>query len=344
MKSIFNTRLDRTKKEEKGFTLVELLVVVTIFAILLGITVPNYLNTRPQRLLSAQANRLGQMIRFGRLQAIRDNENYYLEFIPELDMYRLWGKKGWDAYADPGDLNGDLDRDGDDYTDGEDADLYDGIVDDPDILLDPLLPENRPLNTVAPLLRVDLNSDGTLLDISRDLDNPDFVGDQAVFPYDVDLRLLPLSWNPGTSDLFTRPTWTDQVNILSRGPLLFIVFFPDGTVSSSWQFDPPPGLADEIRNLQGGQLGVTEIFLTIRGEYNTRALDMYPDPSGGNFNGSYDPTITLSHWETLPYEKAINDTYGRRILINHATGRIKVENFAPEYLDRDQDDNELMYF
>ncbi len=333
--------IERYRKGEKGFTLVEVLVVLTVFAILFSLTVPNYLRTRPQRLLGGQANKIGQLIRYARLQALRDNQKYYIEFIPELDMYRLWNYSGWRAYADPLRLNGDWDGDGDDFTDGEDADLMDGVIDDPDILLNPLYPANLPLHTVAPKLKLDTTG-GVLNDISRDLDDPDMAAGQTVFPYDLDLRMEPLSWNPGSTDIFTRPTWTTAVNILSRGPLLFMVFFSDGTVGSSWQFDQAaPGLADEIRDLEGGQLGVSEIFLQVRGDLNTKADDLYPDPSGGNYNGPFDPP---SHWETLEYDKAIEASYGRRIIVNHATGRIKVEEFAPRSLDIDQAQNELVYF
>ena len=326
------------KLNKSGFTLIEVLVVVTILAILMSLTIPNYLRTRPMRLLGAQANKIGQMVRFTRLQAIRDNEKYYMEFIPELDMYRIWGRSGWYAYADPDRLNGDWDNDGDDFTDGEDADILDGVVDDPDILLNPLHPDNLPIHTHAPRLLFDVQA-GVLVDISRDFENDSYVADQSVFPFDIDLRMDPLKWgDPEDTDILTRPTWTPNVNVLSRGPLLFMVFFPDGTVGSSWSFDQVnPGLADEIRDLQGGELGITEIFLQVRGNVNPAAHDLYPDPSGGNFDGSSDG---YSPYQTLEFENSISESFGRRVLINHATGRIKVENFIPANLD----DPLLTYF
>jgi len=338
--------LNKLKKGDGGFTLIEVMVVVSILAILLALTVPDYVRTRPQRLLGAQANRIGQVIRYARLQALKNNENYYLEFIPELDMYRLWGPKGWFAYADPMRLEGDWDGDSgtgkDDFTDNEDTDLYDGVMEDPDILLNPLYPENLPILTVAPRLHIDA-AGGVLTDIYRDFENPEYLGGQAVFPFEVDLRMEPLSWSPGSTDIITRPTWTTAVNILSRAPLLFMVFYPDGTAASSWQFDQPLplGLDTEIRDLPGGQLGVSEIFLQVRGDLNINADEMWRYPGGGNPSGAFDPP---SHWQTLDYAKAIEPSYGRRILVNHATGRIKIEDFAPRALDIDQDNNELVYF
>ena len=333
---------NKLKNDHGGFTLIEVMVVISIFAILLAVTVPNYVKSRPMRLLSAQSNKIGQVVRYARLQALKDNIKLYLEFIPELDMYRLWGADGWFAYADPMRLNGDWDGDGDDFTDSEDADLTDGVTDDPDIFLNPLFPDNFPILTVSPKLHIDVVT-GTLTDIYRDYENPDYLAGQAVFPFEVDLRMAPLSWSPGTTDIITRPTWTTAVNILSRAPLQFMVFFPDGTVASSWQFDTPlpVGLNTEIRDLEGGQLGVSEIFLQVRGDLNIKAYDMFPDPTGGNPSATFDAP---SHWETLDYAKAIQAEYGRRILINHATGRIKIEDFAPRALDVDQFNNELVYF
>ena len=101
----------------------------------------------------------------------------------------------------------------------------------------------------------------------------------------------------------------------------------------------------KMRDLEGGQLGVSQIFLQVRGELNTRAHDMHWDPSGGNTDGSWFDAITLSHWQTLPYEQANSEAFGRRILINHATGRLRIENFIPLDLDYDYiNDVELRFF
>jgi prepilin-type N-terminal cleavage/methylation domain-containing protein len=335
----------RFSKAGKGFTLVELLVVTTILAILFAMTIPNYLKTRPQRLLGAQANKIGQIIRYGRLQAVKDNKKYYLEFIPELDMYRLWGPSGWFAYADPFDLRGDWDGDG--------LFFYAPDNDPDDYILDPRNPDNVPIHTVAPKLKLVFDPPlsapppHTLVDIYRDFETPDFVAGQAVFPYDVDLRLNPLDWNPGARDLITRPAWPGydgEVFILSRTPLMFIVFFPDGTVASSWQYGSPQVLpadldemlGQELRDLEGGQLGVTEIFLQVRGVLNPNSHNLFTYPQGGNPEGGYD-IDTLSPYETLGYEQAIVEAFGRRVLVNHATGRIRVEDYAPINLDDVED-------
>lgn len=329
------------RKSKSGFTLVEVLVVVTLLAILLAVTIPSYLSGRPKRLLGAQANKIAQIIRYGRLQAIRDNKKYYLEFIPELDMYRLWGPDGWYAYADPDRLYGDWDGDGDTFLDGDLDDEF----------LNPLNSDNLPIHTCAPRLGFEVNETTRVLEgIYRDFENKNYVADQAIFPFDVDLRMNPLTWNPGSTDIRTRPTDTwptavapeDQVNILSREPLLFIVFFPDGTVQSSWQFDQPvpSDLGNEIRDLIGAELGVTEIFLQVRGEVNPASQDMFDHPAGGNYDGTSDG----SPYQTLSYEDAISETFGRRILINHATGRIKVENYIPVDLDFDEFGNPLIFF
>ncbi len=51
------------KREEKGFTLVELMVVVLIIAILLAVAVPVFLNARDRAIVRAAQQRLGSAVK-----------------------------------------------------------------------------------------------------------------------------------------------------------------------------------------------------------------------------------------------------------------------------------------
>ena len=342
-----------------GFSLAELLVVVGVFVLLVSMTMPNYLATRPQRLLGAETNRLAAVIRQGRLFSLRDNKKVYLEFLPEIDMYRLWSAQGWRAYADVidftvprnpdgGHYNGDLDGDGDYWwgTGGtpqapqgtpEDPDVIDrgngleyvdtdGTYLDLDVLLMPTYPGNRPIRTISPRLRIYTDVDGTITNIARDLTDTGGVAGDSVLPLDVDLRLEYLTWDLTQTAMGTRN------GVLSRFPLIYLVFFADGTLAASWDEDPgAPG--SEMIDLQPGRLGAAQIFLQVRGEkFNMRAYNDF-DPNTA-LPGDSSADAPVSPYDTLSLQQATSDVYGRVITINNLSGRVIIRNIAPNELDK----------
>jgi len=354
---------------ERGFTLVELLVVVSVFILLVSLTVPSYVATRPQRLLSGEANRLAGTIRQGRLFALRDAEPTYLEFIPEIDMYRLWSESGWRAYSDPinapgepsgrnpsiGDYDGDLDGDGDYWWgDGgdpespsgtpEDPDVQfdatrgwyyqdtDGTYADPDVLLMPTYPGNQPIRTVSPKLRISLDSgDGSILNITRDLADSGFIAGDNVVPLEVDIRMMNFAWDP------SQPLGKRN-GVLSHFPLLFIQFFEDGTLATSWDTAPSSDFSDEIVTLAPGSLGAVQIHLQTRGEdYNYQSINVFDPTYGGDlgsFIGDEGDGEPPSPFNTLSIDDSISDTFGRTITVNNLSGRVIIRNFSPIELDQ----------
>jgi prepilin-type N-terminal cleavage/methylation domain-containing protein len=348
------------RRSQRGFTLVELLVVVSVFVVLVMMTVPNYLKTRPQRLLSGETNRMAGVIRQGRLFSLRDNAKVYLEFIPEIDTYRLWSASGWRAYADmidigltrdpdKGHYNGDLDGDGDGWWGTgplssptgppEDPDVKydslrgwyyedsDGTYLDLDVLLMPTYPGNQPIRTVSPRLRILLNPDTTLNNVVRDLSDTGGVAGDNVVPLDVDIRMEEETWD------VSQPQPLGKRNgILSHFPLIFLVFFPDGTLGASWDAMVSTGPDDEVIDLEPGALGAAQVHLQVRGnKYNPEAYNLFdPLKVVWGDEGQGEP---ISAYDTLSLDESNSDVYGRVITVNNLTGRVIIRNFAPYTLD-----------
>ncbi|MFH1676783.1 MAG: prepilin-type N-terminal cleavage/methylation domain-containing protein [bacterium] len=355
----------RKNGRQKGFTLVELLVVLSVFVLLISLTIPNYLATRPQRFLSSEANRMAAVVRQGRLFSLRNNAKIYLEFLPEIDTYRMWNEPGWRAYADVimdpnelagrhpefGDYDGDYDGDGDFWWgDGgtpaaptgnvEDPDVKfdavygwyyqdsDGIYTDPDVLLMPTYPGNQPIRTVSPKLVIRLDGSGNIEKISRDLGDTTSVAGDGIVPLEVDLRMQFVSWN-------NQPSLGKRNGVLSHFPLLFIVFFPDGTLACSWDNSiPSTSFADETLDLEPGRLGATQLHLQVRGDaFNLESLTwdlVTPFPPVFGDDGPDEP---LSVWDTLSLQDSAADELGRVLTINNLSGRVIIRNKAPITID-----------
>lgn len=72
--------LGKIKKDKKGFSLVELIVVVTIIGILAAIGVPQYNRFIAKSRVRRAATELLQNIRLARTMAIKENRNYLIVF------------------------------------------------------------------------------------------------------------------------------------------------------------------------------------------------------------------------------------------------------------------------
>jgi len=81
----------------KGFTLLELMVAVAIFAVLSAIAVPNYIGWLPKHRLNQAASALYSDMQKARMEAIRGNQNWAIVFDTANDRYVIYSEPGDDG-------------------------------------------------------------------------------------------------------------------------------------------------------------------------------------------------------------------------------------------------------
>lgn len=102
------------EKKEKGFTITELMVVISIIAIVLGTSVYTFVRHLPERHLSTYARMILSDLRFATFKAAADGEPYVVEFYGDYinpwpptatptqlffsDLYRIWKYTDWYKY------------------------------------------------------------------------------------------------------------------------------------------------------------------------------------------------------------------------------------------------------
>ncbi len=67
-----NTEIKKTIKNEKGFTLVELIVVIAILAILAAVAVPSYVNYQYRAMVSTDVSTCAEILRAARMFEIEN--------------------------------------------------------------------------------------------------------------------------------------------------------------------------------------------------------------------------------------------------------------------------------
>ena len=92
--------------QERGFSLVEILVVLLIFAIMVAITVPSLVSTQPERNLAAAGDMFANDINYARAKAEATGNSVYLGFITSPDLSQIEANKDINANdVDPGSVN-----------------------------------------------------------------------------------------------------------------------------------------------------------------------------------------------------------------------------------------------
>ena len=83
---------------EKGFSLVELLIVIALMAVMLAVSVPTLVQQMPKWHMNGTARDVKAKLMMARLRAIQENKPYGLSFtLGAIDSYRVvaWNGASW---------------------------------------------------------------------------------------------------------------------------------------------------------------------------------------------------------------------------------------------------------
>jgi prepilin-type N-terminal cleavage/methylation domain-containing protein len=81
-------------RQDSGISIIEVMVVISIIAILSAIAVPNYINWLPKYRLSTSARDVLSDLEYARGTAIKVNASVIVEFDTVNNTYRLWVDNG----------------------------------------------------------------------------------------------------------------------------------------------------------------------------------------------------------------------------------------------------------
>ena len=88
-------RISQIDRSSKGFTLMELLVVIVIMAILFTFTTLAIRGTSPEELLQTEAQRLDRLLQLAMEEAILRGMEHGLEFKPNSYRFLLFAENRW---------------------------------------------------------------------------------------------------------------------------------------------------------------------------------------------------------------------------------------------------------
>ena len=77
-------------RNSSGFTLIELMIALAVFAILAAVSVPNYITWLPKRHLQSSAIDVQGTIYLAKMTAIKENTNVVLEFDIAKESYLVF--------------------------------------------------------------------------------------------------------------------------------------------------------------------------------------------------------------------------------------------------------------
>lgn len=92
---ILNNRCRRSKA--RGFTLLEVLVVVVIAAIIFSLSTLAIRGTTPEELLQTEARRLDRLLQLAQEEAILRGQEYGLQFRPDSYEFVVYDLTGWQS-------------------------------------------------------------------------------------------------------------------------------------------------------------------------------------------------------------------------------------------------------
>ena len=87
----------KTMRDNTGFTLIELMVVIAVIATLTAISVPNFLAYLPNARLKSAARELYSNMQLAKMGAIKQNTDWAIVFDKTDDKYQVCSGKGEDG-------------------------------------------------------------------------------------------------------------------------------------------------------------------------------------------------------------------------------------------------------
>ena len=87
-------------RKNSGFTLLELMIVIVVLVILAAISVPIFLSWLPEYRLRSAADDLYAHLQHVKMQAIRNNNNWAIQFVASSNSYTVYSN--YKDASDPG--------------------------------------------------------------------------------------------------------------------------------------------------------------------------------------------------------------------------------------------------
>ncbi len=85
--------------DKRGFTLIELIVTISIFAVVMAIAIPSFLTYRPTMRLKGAARDISSAFQFARMKAVSENNTFAVKFTG--NSYSIYDDNdNDDKYAD----------------------------------------------------------------------------------------------------------------------------------------------------------------------------------------------------------------------------------------------------
>lgn len=90
-------------RNNKGFTLIELMIVVAIIAVIAAIAAPNILGWFPHQRIKAASRELWVNMQNTRMGAVKDNKEWAIEFDVANNLYKVWDGGADGSWSTAGD-------------------------------------------------------------------------------------------------------------------------------------------------------------------------------------------------------------------------------------------------